>query len=504
MRKTATMFAAAGVLLAPAFSMAENMMTTDHGTPVGDNQNSLTAGSNGGVLLQDFHLIQKLARFDRERIPERVVHARGTGAHGEFVSAGDFSKLTRAKMLSASGKKTPMFVRFSTVIHPAGSPETARDPRGFALKFYTEEGNWDIVGNNLPIFFIRDAIKFPDMIHSLKPDPVTNHQDPNRFFDFFSHLPESTHMLTRVYSDLGTPATYRNMDGSSVHAFKFVNAKGEVRYAKFGWKTKQGVKNLTLDQIPEVQGKDAAHATRDLYEALGRGDFPSWDFFVQIIEPKDLGKFSFDPLDATKDWPEAEIPPVKLGTFTLNRIPDNFFQYTEQVAFSPGVLPPGVEPSEDRMLQGRLFSYADTQRYRLGANYLDLPVNRPMVPVFTNNQHGAMNMGVVQTVDPHVNYEPSMVAPLPASDHTRVVGMTLTGPTQQIAIAKQNPYGQAGDFYRALNPGDRDNLVRNLAADLGQVKSAEIRARMIHHFKQADEEYGRRLEAAIGAMARTE
>ena len=310
-------------------------MTTDSAAPVGSNQHSKTAGPRGGVLLEDFHLIEKLARFDRERIPERVVHARGVGAYGTFESAGDFSKLTRAKIFSARGKKTPMFVRFSTVIHGGNSPETLRDPRGFAMKFYTDEGNWDLVGNDLPVFFIRDSMKFPDMVHSLKPSPVTNRQDPNRFFDFFSHQPESTHMLTQLYSDLGVPATYREMNGFGVHAFKFVNAKGEYKYVKFNWMSKQGVKGLiTAEEQAKIQGTDFQHATRDLYENLAKTK-PSWDLQVQVLDPKDMDKFDFDPLDATKIWPEELVPSLTLGKITLEKMPDNFFEDTEQSAFDP-------------------------------------------------------------------------------------------------------------------------------------------------------------------------
>jgi catalase len=471
-------------------------LTTDSGAPVGTNQSSKTAGPRGGVLLEDFHLIEKLARFDRERIPERVVHARGAGAYGEFVSYGDFSSLTRASMLGQKGKKTPMFVRFSTVIHALGSPETVRDPRGFALKFYTDEGNWDLVGNDLPVFFIRDAIKFPDMVHSLKPSPVTNKQDPNRFFDFFSHQPESTHMLTQVYSDLGIPANYRQMDGHGVHAFKFVNAKGEVKYVKFNWRSQQGVKGLTTpEEVARVQGQDFQHATNDLYAAIGKGEFPSWELSAQVLDPKDLDAFDFDPLDATKVWPEDKAPSVKLGKFTLNKLPANFFEETEQVAFSPGVLPSGVEPSEDRLLQGRLFSYADTQRYRVGTNYQMLPVNRARVEVRNNNQAGAMAYGSHPS---DVNYEPSITNRSSEEPRHLLSSAPLSGATQQRLIEKTLNFKQAGEFYRALPKDAQARLINNLAGDLRQVKDAGVKARMVGHFIQADAEYGERLAKAVG------
>jgi len=343
-------------------------------SPVGDNQNSITAGSNGGVLLENVQLIQKLQRFARERIPERVVHPRGTGAHGVFVASTDFSDVTVAAPFADKGKETPVFVRFSSVIHSKGSPETIRDPRGFATKFYTDEGNWDLVGNNLPVFFIRDAIKFPDMVHSLKPSPVTNIQDANRVFDFFSNEPGATHMLTWVYSDYGTPASYRKMDGFGVHAYKMINDAGEVNYVKFHWKSLQGIDNLDADEVAKVQSGDFQHLTRDLYDSIAEEQYPQWDLYIKVMSPPDLNNFDYNPLDATKVW--SNVAETKVGTMTLNRMPTNFFQETEQVAMAPANLIPGIEPSEDRLLQGRVFSYSDTQMYRLGANHQQLPINR--------------------------------------------------------------------------------------------------------------------------------
>ncbi|ADO72528.1 catalase [Stigmatella aurantiaca] len=470
-------------------------LTTDTGSPVGTNQSSKTAGPRGGILLEDFHLIEKLARFDRERIPERVVHARGVGAYGTFESAGDFSQLTRASIFSAKGKKTPMFVRFSTVIHPQGSPETLRDPRGFALKFYTDEGNWDLVGNNLPVFFIRDAIKFPDMVHSLKPSPITNRQEPGRFFDFFSHQPESTHMLTQLYSDIGIPANYRQMNGHGVHSFKFVNAKGEMRYVKFNWRSLQGVKSLTAEEAARTQAQDFQHATQDLYTSIGKGQHPSWELSVQVLDPKDLDAFSFDPLDATKVWPEDKLPPTVLGKFTLNRTPDNFFEETEQAAFSPGVMPPGIEPSEDRLLQGRLFSYADTQRYRVGANYQSLPVNKARAAVNSNNQAGSMNSGNTKS---DVNYEPSVAKETADKPSFLFSQLPLSGTTQQATIAKTDNFSQAGAFYAKLSAPEKERLVKNLAGDLNQVSNPVVKARMVGFFFSANPEYGTRLAKAVG------
>lgn len=476
---------------AAAGAQAQGTLTRDNGAPVGDNQNSQTAGPGGPALLQDVQLIQKLQRFDRERIPERVVHARGTGAHGEFVASADISALTRAKVF-AKGTTTPVFVRFSTVIHGQHSPETLRDPHGFATKFYTGEGNWDLVGNNLPVFFIRDAIKFPDMVHSLKPSPTTNIQDPNRFFDFFSHVPESTHMLTRVYSDLGTPAGYRFMDGSSVHAYKFVNAAGDYRYVKFRWASKQGVKTLDAKQVAEVQARDFNHLTRDLVDAIARKDYPQWDLFIQVLEPGQLAGYDFDPLDATKIWPD--VPETKVGTMTLNRNPSNVFQETEQSAFAPANLVPGIEPSEDRLLQGRIFSYADTQLYRVGTNGLQLPINRPVAAVLNGNQDGAANIGATTT---DVNYQPSRRFPMTETAGSKYSQLPLSGSSQQQRIARTVNFRQAGEFYRTLDATAKKNLVANLAGDLGQVTHADTRLTMLSHFYKADADYGTRLTQAL-------
>ena len=488
--------AAAGLMLAQ-----QRPLTTNAGAPVGDNQNSKTAGEDGPVLLEDIHLIEKLAAFDRERIPERVVHARGAGAQGVFESAGDFSSNTKASFLNAAGKKTPVFVRFSTVVHPSGSPETFRDPRGFATKFYTDQGNYDIVGNNLPVFFIRDAMKFPDMVHSLKPSPITNKQDPNRFFDFFSHVPESTQMLTFLYQDLGIPANYREMNGFGVHAFKWVNAKGDMKYVKYTWKSQQGVHSLTMAEAAKVQADDVASATSDLYSSIKAGKFPAWDLFVQMIDPEDLDKFAFNPLDATKTWPETVAPLTKVGRMTLNRVPDNFYEATEQSAFAPGNLVPGIEASEDRLLQGRLFSYFDSQRYRVGPNFQQLPVNRPLAQTASYNQGGLMSSRATTS---DVNYQPSERDQVTLMDTPtqKYSSRKISGATMQRAIAKQNNFAQTGDLYMSLNEQERQHLVANIAADLGQVTSMATKAKIISFFYKANAEYGARVAKELGvAMA---
>lgn len=471
-------------------------LTRDNGALVGDNQNSQTAGANGPVLLQDVQLIQKLQRFDRERIPERVVHARGTGAHGIFTVTDSLNDLSKAKVF-AVGQTTPVFVRFSAVVHGNHSPETLRDPRGFATKFYTAEGNWDLVGNNFPTFFIRDAIKFPDMVHAFKPDPRTNLDDDSRRFDFFSHVPESTRTLTELYSDGGTPASYREMDGNGVHAYKLINAKGQVHYVKFHWKSLQGTKNLDARQVSEVQGRDYSHMTNDLVAHINKGDFPKWDLYVQVLNPQDLAKFDFDPLDATKIWPD--VPERKVGQMVLNRNPANVFQETEQVAMAPANLIPGIEPSEDRLLQGRVFSYADTQLYRLGANALQLPINASRVSVNNGNQDGAMNSGHSTT---GVNYQPSRLMPRQEQQSARYSQLALSGSTQQMKIQREQNFKQAGDLYRSYSKKERQNLIDNFGGSLASADD-ESKHIILSFLYKADPEYGAGVtKVAKGNLAR--
>jgi catalase len=471
----------------------ETHLTTDGGAPVGDNQNSQTAGANGPVLLQDAHLIEKLQRFDRERIPERVVHARGTGAFGVFQPEGDVSDLTTAKVF-APGTSTPVFVRFSTVMGYRGSPEQARDPRGFAVKFYTQQGNWDMVGINWPIFFIRDAIKFTDFVHANKPSAVTGVQDPDLAFDFFAHSPEATNMLTHLYSDAGMPDSYRHMDGFAVHAFKFVNAQGQVHYVKFHWKSQQGLHNLRPDEVGPSIGKDWNLNTNDLYAAIRDGKPPKWDLYVQVLEPKDLEKFNFDALDDTKEW--TGVPEKRIGTMTLNRVPDNYFESTEESAFAPSRLVPGIEPSEDRMLQGRLFAYADTQMYRLGANYNSIPVNRPAVDVHNEDQDGAMNTSGRKG---ETNYEPSGIAEVGEDARFKSTQLPLSGTTQQRALGKPRNFFQAGEYYRSLTKEGKQDLVTALSGDLSHVRNATNQYAMLSYFYKADADYGTRLSQAVHA-----
>ncbi len=487
-----------GVMTASLLSLSIQAatLTRDNGAAVGDNQNSQTAGATGPVLLQDVQLIQKLQRFDRERIPERVVHARGTGAHGTFTVTDSLSDLSKAKVFAA-GEVTPVFVRFSAVVHGNHSPETLRDPRGFATKFYTADGNWDLVGNNFPTFFIRDAIKFPDMVHAFKPDPRTNLDDDSRRFDFFSHVPEATRTLTELYSNSGTPASYREMDGNGVHAYKLVNAKGEVHYVKFHWKSLQGISNLDPQQVVQVQGRDYSHMTHDLVSHINQGDFPKWDLYVQVLKPQDLAGFDFDPLDATKIWPG--VPERKVGQMVLNRNPGNVFQETEQVAMAPANLVPGIEPSEDRLLQGRVFSYADTQMYRLGANALQLPINAPKVAVNNGNQDGAMNSASSST---GVNYQPSRLLPREEPQAARYSQQPLSGSTQQAKIQREQNFKQAGELYRSLSKQERQDLINNFGGSLATTDD-ESKHIMLSFLYKADPEYGSGVtQVATGDLAR--
>ncbi|RWV85819.1 hypothetical protein BHE74_00022244 [Ensete ventricosum] len=359
----------------PSSSFDTNFTTTNAGAPVWNDDQALTVGSRGPILLEDYHLIEKVAHFARERIPERVVHARGASAKGFFECTHDVTQLTCADFLRAPGVQTPVIVRFSTVIHERGSPETIRDPRGFAVKFYTREGNWDLLGNNFPVFFIRDGIKFPDVIHAFKPNPKSHVQEYWRVFDFLSHHPESLHTFFFLFDDVGVPSDYRHMEGFGVNTYTFINKEGKVNYVKFHWKPTCGVKCLLEDEAIVVGGKNHSHATQDLYDSIASGNYPEWKLFVQVMDPDTEDRYDFDPLDDTKTWPEDLLPLQPVGRLVLNRNIDNFFSENEQLAFGPGLVVPGIYYSDDKMLQCRVFAYGDTQRYRLGPNYLTLPVD---------------------------------------------------------------------------------------------------------------------------------
>lgn len=485
-----------------------NILTTRQGHPVQDNQSMRTVGNRGPATLENYQFLEKMSHFDRERVPERVVHARGTGAHGYFEAYGmvgkePIAKYTRAKVFQQKGKKTPLFVRFSTVTHGGHSPETLRDPRGFAVKMYTEDGNWDLVGNNLKIFFIRDALKFPDLIHAFKPDPVTNRQDGERIFDFISNTPEALHMITFLFSPWGIPANYRQMQGSGVNTYKWVNEDGEAVLVKYHWEPLQGIKNLTQQQAEEIQGKNFNHATQDLYEAIERGEYPQWELNVQIMSDGEHPELDFDPLDDTKLWPTDQFPFLPVGKMTLDRNPVNFFAEVEQAAFGTGVLVDGLDFSDDKMLQGRTFSYSDTQRYRVGTNYLQLPINAPKKSVATNQRDGQMayRQDLVEGVNPHVNYEPSSMnglkeAPKTKKDHTPHYNAALV----REKISRQNNFKQAGETYRKLEEWEREDLIKNLGNTLAPARK-EIQDKMVEMLTQCDADYGKRVAESIRKAA---
>ncbi len=476
----------------------KNKLTTAFGIPVSDDQNSLTAEARGPVLMQDAHLLEKLGHFDRERIPERVVHAKGAGAHGTFEVTADVTGYTKAKFLSKVGKKTDVFVRFSTVGGERGSADAARDPRGFAIKMYTEEGNYDLVGNNTPVFFIRDPLKFPDFIHTQKRHPATNLPDPDMFWDFLSLTPESIHQVTILFSDRGTPATYRNMNGYSSHTYKWYNAKGEYFWVQYHFKTDQGIKNLTREEATRMTGEDPNHATRDLYQAIERGDYPSWTLEMQILTPEQARDFRWDILDITKVWPHGEVPPIKIGKLVLNRNPVNYFAEVEQAAFCPGNVVPGIAVSPDKMLQARVFSYHDTHLHRLGPNYHLIPVNAPrQAPENSYQRDGFMRVDANGEGGP--NYWPnSFGGPVP-DPKTGEPPFEVSGPAGRYAFTFPNDdFVQPGNLYRnVMKDHDRDHLIGNIVSHLGGAQK-RIQMRQCALFCKADPDYGRRVAEGLG------
>jgi catalase len=481
------------------------VLTTRQGHPVYNNQEMRTVGNRGPATLENYHFLEKMSHFDRERIPERVVHARGFVAHGEFEAYGTIgdepaSMYTRAKLFQQKGKKTPLSIRFSTVAGGRDSSEVARDPRGFAVKFRTEDGNWDLVGNNLPVFFIRDATKFPDFIHSQKPDPVNNYrQDPNRAFDFFAASPEAMHMITWVFSPRGIPANYRQQDGFGVNTYRMVNAVGEGVLVKYHWKSQQGIESLTAAQAAEIQATELGSHTKDLFDAIEAGNYPQWELNVQIMSDDEHPELDFDPLDDTKTWPEDEFPLRPVGMMTLNRNVENFFAESEQIAFGTGVLVDGLDFSDDKMLVGRTFSYSDTQRYRVGPNYLQLPINRPLVDVNSNQADGQMAYAVDNRGDiTSINYEPSVRAGLQEADDSYIEYRPhVEGTVQRAPIDRTNNYKQAGERYRSIEQWERDDLILNLVGALSQCDSI-IQEKMMVHIASCDDEFGQRVAEGLG------
>ncbi|NYE59001.1 catalase [Duganella sp. 1224] len=481
--------------------MSQPPITTASGIPVADNQNSITAGPRGPVLLQDFHLIEKLQHFNRERIPERVVHAKGSGAYGTFTVTNDITKFTKAKLFAEVGKQTETFLRFSTVGGEKGSADTERDPRGFAVRFYTEEGNWDLVGNNTPVFFLKDGIKFPDFIHTQKRDPQTNLKSPTMMFDFWSRTPESLHQVTTLFSSRGTPDGYRHMHGFGSHTYSLINAAGERVYVKWHFLTQQGIKNLSAEEATRIAGTDPDYAQRDLFSAIAKGDFPRWDVKVQVATEAELAAWEartgWNPFDLTKVWPHADFPLLPVGVLELNRNPVNYHAEVEQAALSPSNVVPGMGYSPDKMLQARLFAYHDAQLYRVGTNHQHLPVNAPRCPFHNQQRDGAMataNGGAA------VNYDPVQAqGSNPQGLGNGEPALALQGAAARYdARGTEDDYTQAGNLFRLMPADEQQNLFNNIAGPLSQV-SAEIIARQLAHFDKADPAYGAGVRAALKA-----
>jgi catalase len=477
--------------------MSKKKLTTGFGMPVSDDQNTLTAGRMGPALIQDIHLIEKLAHFDRERIPERVVHAKGAGAYGYFEVTHDVSRYTRARFLSEIGKRTEVLVRFSTVGGEKGSADTERDPRGFAVKFYTEEGNYDFVGNNTPVFFIRDPLKFPDFIHTQKRNPATNLKDPDMFWDFLSLTPESVHQVTILFSDRGTPFGYRHMNGYSGHTFMWYNAQGEYFWVKIHFKTEQGIRNLTRGEAVRMAGEDPDHATRDLYRSIEQSQFPAWKVYAQIMTQEQVEKYRFNSFDITKVWRHADAPLQPIGRMVLDRNPGNYFNDVEQAAFSPGNFVPGIGPSPDKMLQGRLFSYHDTHRHRLGPNYHLLPVNAPRATQESNYQRDGL-MRFDDNGGGGPNYWPNSFGGAAPDPSFSPPPLNLAGMADRFAYElSDDDFVQAGDLYRqVMTDQDRDHLIGNIIAHLGNAQK-RIQLRQTAVFYKAEAEYGERMAKGL-------
>jgi catalase len=463
-------------------------ITTSSGAPIADNQNSLTAGPFGPVLMQDFHLLEKLAHQNRERIPERTVHAKGSAAYGTLTVTNDVTKYTCAAALSKVGKKTEAFLRFSTVAGERGAADAERDVRGFAVRFYSEQGNWDIVGNNTPVFFIRDPLKFPDFIHTQKRHPRSNLRSPTAMWDFWSLSPESLHQVTILMSDRGLPQSFRHIDGFGSHTYSFINAAGERYWTKFHFKTMQGIKNWTNAEAAERIAKDRETHQRDLYEAIERGDFPKWKFSVQIMPESDVGKHWYNPFDLTKVWPHKDYPLIEVGILELNRNPENYFAEVEQAALSPANVVPGIGHSPDKMLQARVFSYADAHRYRVGVNAEQLPVNKPRCPVHHYHADGSMRLAGI--ANPDAYYEPNSFGGPVQDPSVKEPANTTAGDADRYNHRDGNDdYRQAGDLFRLISAAQKERLFDNIKAAMDGVP-AEIIKRQVSLFYRADPAYG--------------
>lgn len=472
------------------------LLTTANGAPIGVQQ-ALTAGPRGPVLMQDVALLEQMQHFNRERIPERVVHAKGSGAYGTFTVTGDISRYTRAALFSKVGKKTETFLRFSTVAGERGAADAERDVRGFALKFYTEEGNWDLVGNNTPVFFVRDPYKFQMFIHTQKRHPQTNLRDMDMQWDFWSLCPESLHQVTILFSDRGIPASYRHMHGFGSHTYSLVNDAGERVWCKFHFRTRQGIRNIMDDEAGAIIAADRESHQRDLFNAIARGEFPRWRVSVQVMTQAQAETFRWNPFDLTKVWPHGEFPLIEVGELELNRNPENYFAEVEQAAFKPSAVVPGIGASPDKMLQARLMSYADTHLHRLGVNHHQIPVNKPRCPVMNYIRDGALADAEKYGGAP--NYWPNSIATAPKPDPAFADPAWRLG---QVIVdrfdstVEHDDYTQVANLYRLFDDAHRARLARRIAGGLGQARR-EVQMRQLCHFFRVDEDYGRRVAALL-------
>jgi catalase len=473
------------------------VLTTASGAPVADNQNSRSAGPRGPLLLDDFHLVEKLAHFNREVIPERRVHAKGSGAYGTLTVTRDMTGYTSAKLFEAVGKQTPLFLRFSTVGGERGSADTERDPRGFAVKFYTEEGNWDIVGNNTPVFFLRDPLKFPDFIHTQKRDPWTNLKSPQAMWDFWSHSPEALHQITVLFSDRGIPDGYRFMHGFGSHTFSLINTEGVRSWVKFHFKSLQGIKNLSPAEATRLAGTDPDYAQRDLFSAIDRGEFPKWRMCIQVMSDEQAASRAENPFDVTKTWSQKEFPLIEVGVLVLNRNPQNYFGEVEQAAFAPSNVIPGIGLSPDRMLQGRVFAYADAHRYRIGTNHQQLPVNAPRCPYQNYQRDGAMRFDGNGGSAP--NYEPNSYAGAPkqAPEYAEP-GLQLAGAADRYDHRSDGDYfSHAGALFRLMSAEQQALLIENIVGAMKPV-TRDVQRRQLGYFFKADAMYGASIARGLG------
>ena len=472
-------------------------LTTAAGAPVADNQNVMTAGPRGPMLIQDVWFLEKLAHFDREVIPERRMHAKGSGAYGTFVVTHDITKYTKAKIFSEIGKKTDLFVRFSTVAGERGAADVERDIRGFAIKFYTEEGNWDLVGNNTPVFFLRDPLKFPDLNHAVKRDPRTNMRSAKNNWDFWTSLPEALHQVTITMSDRGIPLSYRHMHGFGSHTFSMINDKNERVWVKFHLVCQQGIETLTDEEAEKITGKDREAHQRDLYESIEKGDYPRWKMFIQVMTEEQALNMPYNHFDLTKVWYKKDFPLIEVGYLELNRNPENYFAEVEQSAFNPANIVPGIGFSPDKMLQGRLFSYGDAQRYRLGVNHNQIPVNAPRCPF--NSYHRDGQMRVNNNAGSTLGYEPNSYGKWQEQPEYKEPPLALNGAADHWNFREDDNdyYTQPGKLFRLMSPEQKKVLFENTARSMGDIPK-EIKLRHISNCYKADPEYGQGLAEVLG------